>query len=300
MLRSLPAPLRGTVTSLLLALNTLLWGLPMFALAPLKLLPWPAVRRLARRLIGAAGEGWADCNRLWMDAVADTRWQVEGVAGLQLRDSCLVIANHQSWVDIFVLQYHLNRRLPLLRFFIKRELFWIPVFGQCCWALDFPFMRRHSAAYLARHPERRGDDLRNAQRTCARLRGVPVALINFLEGTRFSAAKQAAQASPYRHLLKPRAGGIALAVGAMGEQLTALVDATIHYPDGPPRFRDLLCGRLRRATLHVAVRELPAEFRGRRYDEDAAFRLQFQQWVNALWADKDARLARLHGAAADA
>ena len=129
---------------------------------------------------------------------------------------------------------------------------------------------------------------------------MPVALINFLEGTRFSEAKQAAQASPYRHLLKPRAGGIALAVGAIGEQLEALVDATIHYPDGRPRFRDLLCGRLRRATLQVTVRELPAEFLGRRYDEDEAFRLQFQQWVNALWEDKDARLARLHGEAADA
>ena len=214
MLRSLPAPLRGVVTSLLLALNTLLWSLPMFALAPLKLLPWPAARGLARRLIGAAGECWADCNRLWIDAVGDTRWQLDGVAGLRLRGSCLVIANHQSWVDIFVLQYHLNRRLPLLRFFIKRELFWIPVFGQCCWALDFPFMRRHSAAYLARHPERRSDDLRNAQRAthlrAAARRTGGAAGAELVSGRDDAAAQPLGAAGPPRL----RGGGAAPEAGA--------------------------------------------------------------------------------------
>lgn len=293
MLRSLPAPLRGALTSLLLALNTLLWCWPLFVLALLKLLPFKASRTLSRRLMGRVAELWADGNKAWMDQVQDTRWQVEGLERLQVRGSCLVISNHQSWVDIFVLQYHLNRRLPLLRFFIKRQLIWIPVFGLCCWALDFPFMQRHSRAYLERHPERRGSDLQTARKACARLRGVPVALFNFLEGTRFTEAKQASQQSPYRHLLKPRAGGIALAIGAMGEQLQGLVDVTIHYPDGRPRFRDLLCGRLQRVTLCVEQRPIPTEFLGRSYDQDDAYRLQFQQWVNRLWEDKDALLERL-------
>ncbi|MBV2133750.1 acyltransferase [Pseudomonas sp. MAP12] len=293
MLRHLPAPLRGAITSLLLGLNTLLWCWPLFALALLKLLPFAATRTLSRRLMGQVAARWADGNRAWMQWVQDTRWQVEGLEQLQVRGSCLVISNHQSWVDIFVLQYHLNRRLPLLRFFLKKELIWIPVFGLCCWALDFPFMQRHSKAYLARHPERRDADLQTARKACARLRGIPVALFNFLEGTRFTAAKQAAQQSPYRHLLKPRAGGIALAIDAMGEQLQALVDVTIHYPDGRPRFRDLLCGRLQRVTVCFSQRPIPAEFLGRSYDQDEAYRLQFQQWVNSLWEDKDALLERL-------
>ena len=39
---------------------------------------------------------------------------------------------------------------------------------------------------------------------------------------------------------------------------------------------------------------IPAEFVGRNYDQDEAYRLQFQQWVNELWQTKDARLAELH------
>ncbi|SDT31822.1 acyltransferase [Pseudomonas oryzae] len=293
MLRSLPAPLRGLVAGLLLVFNTLLWCWPLFALALLKLLPFAASRRLSRRLMGHIAECWADGNRAWIDRLGAIRWRLEGLDTLPGRGSCLVISNHQSWVDIFVLQYHLNRRLPLLRFFLKQELIWIPVFGLCCWALDFPFMQRHSKAYLARHPEKRGSDLATARQACARLRGVPVALFNFLEGTRFTEAKHADQQSPYRHLLRPRAGGIALAIGAMGEQLETLVDVTIHYPDGRPRFRDLLCGNLHRVAVSFAARPIPGEFLGRSYDQDEAFRLQFQQWVNRLWEDKDAQLERL-------
>lgn len=291
--RFLPAPLRGLVCALLLALNTLVWCWPLFILALVKLLPFPASQAFSRRLMGRVAECWADGNKAWMDRFGDIHWQVEGLQTLRSRGSCLVISNHQSWVDIFVLQYHLNRRLPLLRFFLKQELIWIPVFGLCCWALDFPFMQRHSKAYLARHPEQRGKDLDTARQACARLRGVPVALFNFLEGTRFSETKHADQQSPYRHLLKPRAGGIALAIGAMGEQFGTLVDATIHYPDGRPRFRDLLCGNLRQVTVNFAERPIPGEFLGRSYDEDETFHLQFQEWVNRLWAEKDARLERM-------
>jgi 1-acyl-sn-glycerol-3-phosphate acyltransferase len=293
MLRHLPAPLRGLLAGLLLVLNTLLWCWPLFALALLKLLPFSASQALCRRLMGHVAECWAAGNRVWMDLVGQIHWQVEGLERVQPHSSCLVISNHQSWVDIFVLQYHLNRRLPLLRFFLKQELIWIPVFGLCCWALDFPFMQRHSKAYLERHPEQRGADLAATRRACARLRGIPLALFNFLEGTRFTEAKQAGQQSPYRHLLRPRAGGIALAIDAMGEQLQALVDVTILYPDGRPRFRDLLCGRLARVVVCFRERPVPAEFLGHSYAEDEAYRLQFQQWVNGLWAEKDELLERL-------
>lgn len=293
MLRFLPAPLRGLVAGLLLVLNTLLWCWPLLALALFKLLPLRTSQAWCRRLMGHVAECWADGNQAWIRLAGRIDWPAEGLERLRPHGSCLVICNHQSWVDIFVLQHHLNRRLPLLRFFIKQELIWIPVFGLCCWALDFPFMKRHSKAYLERHPERRGADLATTRRACARLRGIPVALFNFLEGSRFTEAKHAAQQSPYRHLLRPRAGGIALAIDAMGEQFAALVDVTIHYPDGRPRFRDLLCGRVRRVVVHFAEREIPAQFLGRSYAEDEAYRLEFQQWVNQLWCDKDALLVRL-------
>jgi hypothetical protein len=38
---------------------------------------------------------------------------------------------------------------------------------------------------------------------------------------------------------------------------------------------------------------IPAEFIGGNYDQDEAYRLRFQQWVNQLWLDKDALLSEL-------
>ncbi|MCL7461772.1 acyltransferase [Pseudomonas sp. NW5] len=291
-----PLPLlRLLLSSLWLTANTLLWCWPLFALALLRLLPLPATaQRLLRQLMGGIATAWIAGNSAWLHGLCRGRWRVRGLEQLSGLGSCLVVSNHQSWVDILVLQGVLNRRLPMLRFFLKRELIWLPVIGLCCWALDFPFMRRRSKAWLARHPERHGEDLATTRRACQRLQGVPVAIFNFAEGTRFSAPKHAAQPSPYQHLLRPRAGGLALAIDAMGEQLQALVDITLFYPDGQPRFIDLLSGRLRRVWVEIEVRPIPAEFLGRSYTEDEAYRLQFQHWLNALWAAKDLRLTALH------
>jgi len=193
-----------------------------------------------------------------------------------------------------VLQYQLNRRMPFLKFFLKQELIWVPVIGLCWWALEFPFMKRFSKEYLAKHPEKRGEDLATTRRACERYRTNPVSVFNFLEGTRFTEDKHAEQASPYRHLLKPRAGGIAFVIDAMGEQLSALINITIHYPDGRPSFWDLLAGNIPRVVVRVEAQPIPAEFLRRNYDQDESYRLAFQQWVNQLWTEKDAQLAQLH------
>jgi 1-acyl-sn-glycerol-3-phosphate acyltransferase len=169
----------------------------------------------------------------------------------------------------------------------------VPVMGLAWWALDFPFMKRYSKAYLARHPEKRGKDLETTRRACARFSAIPVAITNFVEGTRFTAAGHAAQQSPYRHLLKPRAGGIAFVIDAMGEQLKTLVNVTIHYPDGRPSFWDLLCGRMQQVVVRLEEIQIPRQFLGRNYEQDAQYRAEFQRWVNQLWEHKDALLEQL-------
>jgi 1-acyl-sn-glycerol-3-phosphate acyltransferase len=294
MLHALPPALRGAIAALLLALNTLFWCWPLFAVTLLKIgLPFAAAQRLGDRMMNAIHEAWVGCNMLWMKWVGRTRWHVDGLQGLDYRHAYLVTSNHQSWVDILVLQYVLNRRIRPLKFFLKQELIWVPVIGLCWWALGFPFMKRYSKAYLARHPEKRGKDLQTTRRSCARFRHAPVAIFNFLEGTRFTPAKHAEQDSPFRHLLKPRAGGIAFVLDAMGEQLNSLVNVTIHYPAGRPGFWQLLSGRLEDVVVAFEELAIPSEFIGRSYDQDDAYRLAFQQWVNQLWERKDAELQRL-------
>ncbi|MDP3816412.1 acyltransferase [Pseudomonas sp.] len=294
MLHFLPAPLRGLIAGLLLALNTLFWCWPLFALAPLKLLlPIPAVHRALRFMMHASAESWISTNKFWMHLVGRIEWDVEGLKGFDQQHSYLVTSNHQSWVDILVLQYQLNQRMPLLKFFLKQELIWVPVIGLCWWALEFPFMQRFSKEYLAKHPEKRGQDLATTRKACARYQSNPVSVFNFLEGTRLSPAKHAQQQSPFNNLLKPKAGGIAFVLDAMGEQLHSLVNVTIHYPQGRPGFWDLLSGRIDKVVVRMQELQIPAEFIGGNYDQDEAYRLQFQQWVNQLWLDKDAQLSEL-------
>ena len=295
MLHFLPAPLRGIISALMLALNTLICCWPLFATSLLKLLlPIPAIQRALRFVMHGIAEAWIDVNKFWMRLARKTQWDVDGIQGLDMRHSYLVTSNHQSWVDILVLQYLLNRRMPLLKFFLKQELIWVPVIGLCWWALEFPFMKRYSKEYLAKYPEKRGQDLATTRKACERYKSNPVSVFNFLEGTRLTPQKHAQQQSPFQYLLKPKAGGIAFVLDAMGEQLDALVNVTIHYPGGNPGFWDLLCGRLGKVVVRFEKMAIPAEFIGKNYDQDEAYRLQFQQWVNQLWQAKDAQLAELH------
>jgi 1-acyl-sn-glycerol-3-phosphate acyltransferase len=295
MLSFLPAPLRGCLALLLLILNTLICCWPLFALSLLKvLLPFAPVQRRLRFGMHWIAETWIAANKGWMRLMRRTRWDVQGVEGLDMQHSYLVTSNHQSWVDILVLQHQFNRRIPLLKFFLKQELIWVPVIGLCWWALEFPFMKRFSKQYLAKHPEKRGQDLATTRKACERYKTNPVSVFNFLEGTRFTQQKHDQQASPFRYLLKPKAGGIAFVLDAMGEQLHSMLNVTLHYPQGNPGFWDLLCGRVGEVVVRVQQQAIPRDFIGHNYDQDEAYRLQFQQWVNQLWLDKDAELHVLH------
>ena len=294
MLSFLPATLRGIIAGLILALNTLICCWPLFALSLLKLLlPIPAVQRALRSGMHWIAETWMAINSFWMDLVGRTRWDVQGRDLVDMRHSYLVSSNHQSWADILVLQYQFNRRMPILKFFLKQELIWVPVIGLCWWALEFPFMKRYSKEYLRKYPHKQGQDLATTRKACERYKTNPVSVFNFLEGTRFTPAKHDQQQSPFRHLLKPKAGGIAFVLDAMGEQLESMVDVTIHYPAGRPTFWDLLCGRIPQVVMRVRKREIPTQFLGRSYDSDAEYRQEFQQWVNQLWQEKDAELEQL-------
>jgi 1-acyl-sn-glycerol-3-phosphate acyltransferase len=232
----------------------------------------------------------------------NVRWQVEGVDSLRYKGWYLVESNHQGWVDIFVLQKVLNGRIPFLKFFLKQELIYVPVIGIAWWALDFPFMKRRSEAWLKKHPERRGEDIKTTRRACEKFSLVPTSVMNFLEGTRFTQHKHDAQRSPYKHLLRPKAGGIALALNAMGEKFEALLDVTIFYPDGTPSLWDLMTGRIKRVIVQVRELPIPSELVAGDYANDQEFRTKAQAWVHALWLEKDARLSslRLEFAAADA
>jgi 1-acyl-sn-glycerol-3-phosphate acyltransferase len=294
MLNFLPSPLIYFIATALMALNALFWVPILLVFASLKfILPFKAVRLRIDPILLFIAESWIACNSGWMRLTQRTKWDVQGIDHLAPHSWYLVNSNHQSWVDILVLQHLLNRRIPLLKFFIKQELIWVPVMGLAWWALDFPFMRRHSEEFLKKHPEMRGKDQETTRKACEKFALIPTSVMNFLEGTRFTQAKRTKQQSPYRHLLKPKAGGMALALNAMGDKFQAILDVTIVYPDGAPSFSDFLRGKMHRVVVRVRSLPVPQHLLGGDYGQDPVFREAFAQWVQQLWRDKDAQISAL-------
>ena len=294
MLNFLPPPLVALIAALLLVLNVLFWVPILLFFAILKLiLPFKAMRLLIDPILLRIAEAWIAGNSGWMGLTQRTQWDVQGIDGLDYRSWYLVNCNHQSWVDILVLQHLFNRRIPLLKFFLKQQLIWVPIMGLAWWALEFPFMRRHSEEFLKKHPEMRGKDQATTRKACEKFALIPTSVMNFLEGTRFTRAKHARQQSPYKHLLKPKAGGIALALNAMGDKFQAILDVTIVYPDGTPTFTQFLSGKLRRVIVRVRTLPVPQDLAQGDYAGDAAVREAYQKWVHQLWLEKDAQIEAL-------
>jgi len=279
----LPHTLRGALSVLALALNTLIITASLVPPALLKLLvPAGAARRAADRALAALASAWVAINNAWIAAVCPgARWDVQGVAALDPRSWYLVTSNHQSWVDILVLQRIFHGHVPFLKFFLKRELIWVPVIGLAWWALDFPFMSRGSSRGA------RGQDLEATRRACEKFKRIPTSVMNFLEGTRFTLAKHAEQKSPYRHLLKPKVGGLGIALATMGEQFEALLDVTIVYPHGAPRFWALMCGRLDAVIVRVQQRDIPRELLDTTAGAERAQHRRLSRWVEHQWVEKD-------------
>ncbi len=294
MLKLLPSPLVGLIASTLLLLNILFWVPLLLLLALVKLLiPLKSMRLLIDPLLLRIAEAWIAGNSGWMGLTQGTYWDVQGIDGLKYESWYLVNCNHQSWVDILVLQHLFNRRIPLLKFFLKQQLIWVPIMGLAWWALEFPFMRRHSEEYLKQHPEMRGKDQETTRKACEKFALIPTSVMNFLEGTRFTPAKHQRQNSPYRHLLKPKAGGLALALNAMGDKFQAILDVTIVYPDGAPKFTQFLTGKVRRIIVRVRPLPIPQQLAQGDYAGDPAVREAYQKWVQQLWLEKDAQIAAL-------
>ena len=294
MLAFLPTFIRLPLALLLVVLNVLVHASVLLVLALIKaLVPIAGFRRWISRALVAIAEQWIAVNGLLFALVTRTRWRVDGLQGLDRHGWYLVLSNHQSWVDIPVLQKTFNRRIPFLKFFLKQQLKWVPVLGLAWWALDFPFMQRYTKQQLEAHPQWRGKDKQATREACEKFRQSPVSVMNFVEGTRFTVAKHAQQQSPYANLLRPRAGGVAFVFEAMGDMLQSVIDVTIVYPNGKPAMMDLLANCIPEIRVHVRQLPIPAEFVGGDYENDAEFRACFQDWISTLWAEKDALIRQL-------
>lgn len=292
-----PAAVRlvvGSFTFLLFATNTVVLCSFLYLVTLLRLaVPFAAWKRRVSRFLVAVGEAWIAVNTFCLRVTQQTVYDVRGLEGLRRDVSYLVVSNHQSWVDIPVLQGVFLRRLPFLRFFLKQELIRVPFLGAAWWALDFPFMKRHSREAVEKNPALRLEDLEATRRACEKFRHAPAAILNFVEGTRFTPAKHARGGAEFRHLLAPKAGGLAFAASAMGTQLKGLVDVTIVYPHGSPTFWDAISRGLPEVVVRIHERPIPEDWFTGDYAEEAAFREGVQAWTRELFREKDGEIASI-------
>ncbi|WP_449430205.1 acyltransferase [Pseudomonas putida] len=284
----------GILTTTLLLLNTLVLICPLLVFALLKLVLPGRGRDYASWAVMWFAETWSEIDKAIFALCIPTQWDIRGAENLRKSTSYLAVSNHQSWVDIPALIESLNRRTPFFKFFLKKELIWVPLLGLAWWGLDYPFMKRYSKAFLDKHPELKGKDLEITKAACELFKRQPVTVVNYLEGTRFTEVKRQQQQSPYRHLLKPKAGGVAFVLAALGEQLDALLDVTVVYPGNQaPGFWALLNGSISRVIIDIRVRELDPALWAGDYENDPALRQTVQAWVNQLWQEKDQRIDEL-------
>jgi 1-acyl-sn-glycerol-3-phosphate acyltransferase len=282
--------LKASLSLLLIVLNTLFWFTPVVALGVIKvLIPNTWIRGKLNLIIDRMATYWIALNNLNQSLLGRTKVTRYDQERLSLNAWYMLISNHQSWVDILILQRIFNRKIPFLKFFLKQELIWVPFIGLTWWALDFPFMKRYSQAAIAKRPELKGKDIEVTRKACEKYQFSPVTVMNFLEGTRLTASKHEKQGKKFNNLLTPKAGGLAFALSVMGERLDNLLDVTLVYPNGIPSFWDYLGGKVKEVKVHIRVLPISEERIGN-YLEDEDFRKAFQLWVNEIWLQKDQQI----------
>ena len=266
---------KATAALVAIALNLLLWCVPLLLLLPIKVLVPPLRPWLARRAADVYRAA-VTVDDWWLGTVSGASWQQPALE-LNADETCVVISNHVSWADIFVLQSVVSRRGPILKFLCKRELAWIPVLGLIFLAFDFPMLRRRAGGQSA---QRDRGDIERIREACAGLADAPAAMLAFVEGTRFHEAKRDPKAALER-LLPPRAGGFAAILTALEPLRVTVVDVALVYPvpRPAPLFWHFLAGV--GGPIGVVVQATPAV---------AITSEGAKPWLTRRWAEKDALL----------
>lgn len=274
--------LRGIAAAFYIAVSTVFWcaGLYVVSIARM-LIPRGAVARRLGNWKDRMIDGWVASNRLLFRMLSITAIEKPKVlADLERQRWHVVVSNHQSWADIIVLQNLFVGRIPPLKFFTKKELIFVPFLGVAMWLLGFPYVRRYSRAKLEAEPHLRGIDKAATLAACKGFLERPTSVLSFLEGTRFTQTKHAAQASQFEHLLTPKSGGLGYVTEALSERIDDIVDVTIVYPSGVPTFWDFICGRCPQVAVSAKLHSRPPLDRS-----------ELHAWVESIWRDKDREIA---------
>ncbi len=248
--------------------------------------------RALDRAMETTALAWVYVNYFILHYLLFLKIEVIGADQITPGKNYFVLANHQSWVDILMLEDALIGRTGWSRYFIKKNLMHVPLTGWACKSLHFPYMYRFPKSHLAKHPEDKGKDVEITKRSCAELRELYFKLNNFPEGTRFTKTKHNNQKSPYKNLLKPKSGGVANAFNILHDRLECILSLTIIYAE-KPNIMKLFFGQMTKVKIIIDKIPLTEDLIGD-YANDPQFRIHFQKFISSVWERKD-RLLKENG-----
>ncbi len=196
-----------------------------------------------------------------------------------MRENALLASNHQQMPDITAIMKFARTkdRLGDLKFFVKKQLKWVPGMGWGMQFLDCLYIDRDWTS-----------DRETIRKTFSRLvdGNVPVYLVSFVEGTRLTLPKletardYARQHGMYepRHTLVPRTKGFTASVEGLRSHIDAVYDLTIGYEVGVPSLWQYIKGLVEHIHVHV-----------RRFDIDSLPESAdgLRQWLLDRWEEKD-------------
>jgi 1-acyl-sn-glycerol-3-phosphate acyltransferase len=280
--------LKGLITVTIIALVLTLGVIVLTIVNIPRLIPLQSIKKNIGKLSNEIGSLIVATLKLSIKVIHRPKWEFELPENLETSNWYIGMSNHLSWGDIFILLFAGHRKVPLLKFFMKDELKWIPILYLVHKTVDMPFLKRHSMKNVKKNPELRTLDMIAAQKAAKRFARNPSVAFSFAEGTRYTPQKHATQRSPYFQLLKPKIGALNIALSGMPE-VTHLLDFTIIYKTNKTSAWNFVCGDMNDVQVIVQKHQLPKEILERN-SSDVDYKNIFQSFINDKWLEKSKML----------
>lgn len=249
-----------------------------------RIVPIEAIRKITTATSNQIGNALVWFLKVTLGFIHRPKWQIEYPENISMKKWYLGMSNHSSWADIFILLFVSNYKIPLLKFFIKKELRWIPIIYLIHKTIDMPFLNRHSPTKIQNNPALRTHDFENAKIAAQKFTRYPTTAFSFAEGTRFTNEKRALHSSLFENLLKPKIGALVTALSGM-PMVEELIDFTIIYKTSKRSAWDFACGEMKDVKIIVKCYEIPKSILS--IDNDSAvFRTEFRKFIDRIWREK--------------
>ena len=293
-MRVIKSNLVGLITFLLILVELILgFGTLAIINIPRAVIPLKSFKLFLAKISNKIGDLTVYGLKLIMLLMHGNNIQVINNEKYDMNKWYMAMSNHQSWADIFVLLTVANKKIPLLKFFMKKELWWIPFVFLANKTLNMPFVNRHSKKAIEKNPSLRTKDYENTLKSCKRFLRAPSTIFSYAEGTRFTSEKHKAQNSKYKNLLQPKIGGMATALSAMPE-IDTLINFSVVYKSKKRSAWFFLNGEMKDVKVFIKSYKIPENLKNRNYGSDHLYREEFKEWIEEIWDEKDRKIDELN------